>query len=490
MQLHDLLDATEVLEIIDDAPVRVLDVIHDSRAASPGSLFCCIRGGRTDGHDHARAAVAAGAVALLAERRVTDLDRPVPQVIVGSVRAAVGPVAARAAGDPSRQVPVFGVTGTNGKTTTVTMLAAILAAAGRRPAVVGTLGVHFGSDVVATGFTTPEAPELQRTLADLVARGADAVTMEVSSHALAHRRVDGTHLAGAGFTNLSPEHLDEHGSMDAYLAAKTRLFTGGFTDRATVCIDDAAGRDVAAAARAAGLTVRTVALDSADADVTAHDVVVAATGTTAVVDGLDGSLDVSVPLAGRFNLANALVAVGMAAQWGVSPDALVHGLAGVAVVPGRFERVVSAAPVTVIVDYAHTPAGIAAALRAARELTGGRVLAVFGCGGDRDAGKRPEMGAAAGALADAVVLTSDNPRSEDPAAIAAAAATGLDRVGASYSVELDRRAAIAAAIGAARPGDVVMVLGKGAETGQIVGTERRPFDDRVVAADLLEAACA
>jgi len=490
VRLHDLLDATEVLELVHEpvggtAAVDVSDVTHDSRAVHAGALFCCIPGARVDGHDFAVAAVGAGAVALLVERTVPPA---VPQARVRSVRRAIGPIAARFHGEPSHGVPVLGVTGTNGKTTTTFVLQAVLAAAGAHPAVVGTLGVRFGGAVLPTGFTTPEATELQRTLADLRARGADAIAMEVSSHALAEHRVDGTEFAVVCFTNLGRDHLDLHGSLDAYFAAKARLFTRAFASRAAVNVDDAHGAELAARARADGLEVRTFGLDVATADVRLLDLGSDPAGTSARLVLADGdTAAVRVPLPGRFNASNALAAAATASFLGHDAATLARGIATTDVVPGRFEPVGVGGPVSVVVDYAHTPDGIATALAAARQTGAGRVIAVFGCGGDRDPAKRAAMGEAAGRGADLVVLTSDNPRSEAPEAIAAMAAVGLDAVGATYTVELDRRTAIHAAIAAARPGDLVMVLGKGAETGQRIGARTLPFDDRVVAGEALES---
>jgi len=491
VRLHDLLDATEVLEVVHDpsgdaTATDVSDVTHDSRAARPGSLFCCIPGQHSDGHEYAAAAVDRGAVALMVER---VLAPAVPQARVTSVRRAIGPVAARFHGEPSRAVPVLGVTGTNGKTTTTFFLEAILAAHGLRPGVIGTLGVRFEGDVTPMPFTTPEATELQRALAELRARGADAVAMEVSSHALAEHRVDGTVFAAVCFTNLSRDHLDLHGSIEEYFAAKARLFTTEFTTRAAIDVDDAHGVELAQRARDEGIAVRTFAID-APADVRLAVRTEDAHGTTGrlTLGAGDDGADLVVPIPGRFNAANALAAAATASHLGIDAATIARGVAAVAPIPGRFERITSAAPVTVVVDYAHTPDGIATALGAARAIGSGRVIAVFGCGGDRDPAKRAEMGAAAGRGADVVVLTSDNPRSEDPAAIAAMAARGLDDTGAAYTVELDRRAAIRAAITAAVAGDLVMVLGKGAESGQQIGATRVPFDDRVVAAEELESA--
>ncbi len=504
MRLHDLLDATEVLELLHDSPVDVSAVTHDSRSVRPGALFCCVPGARADGHAFAAAAVERGAVALLVENTVAPA---VPQARVASVRAAIGPVAARAYGDPSRTVAVLGVTGTNGKTTTTFLLEAIFAAAHRRPAVIGTAGVRYaGEEVAAAAFTTPEAPDLQRTLRELCDRGADVMAMEVSSHALAERRVDGTRFAAVGFTNLSHEHLDYHGTIEDYFDAKARLFTPEFSAVGVVNLDDEWGPVLAARAIDAGLEVVGYAMDAtttiaattttttttttthkSDVRVRAENVRADATGTSFRL-ALDGeAAEIRLPIAGAFNVANALAAAALAGTVGVDLATIGGGLSETRPVPGRFETVGAGRPVTVVVDYAHTPAGIDTVLAATRALTAGRVVAVFGCGGNRDAGKRFGMGVAAGEGADVVVLTNDNPRSEEPAAIASAAAVGLQSVGATYTVELDRRRAIRAALMAAKAGDVVVILGKGAETTQLIGDSVVAFDDRLVAAEELAA---
>ncbi len=489
MRLHDLLDATDVLEVLHDSPVDVSDVTHDSRSVRPGVLFCCIPGAHRDGHDFAAQAVGNGAVALLVER---ELALAAPQARVPSVRAAAGPVAARVHGDPSHKLPVLGVTGTNGKTTTTFLLEAIFTEAGRHPALVGTAGVRCdGAAISGTGFTTPEAPDLQRMLADLLARGADVVAMEVSSHALAERRVDGTRFAAVGYTNLSHEHLDYHGTIEEYFEAKARLFTPEFASTAVINIDDERGGTLVTRAQADGLDVVTYAIDAgprrAPARVTAGDLRPDPTGTRFQLEIDGATAELRLPIAGGFNVANALAASGLAHAIGVGLDVISAGLTNAHGVPGRFESVGSGAPVGVVVDYAHTPAGVTTVLRAARALSTGRIIAVFGCGGDRDTEKRARMGAAAGHGADAVVLTTDNPRSEDPATIAAAAEVGLQSVGADYTIELDRRRAIRAALVRARPGDTVVILGKGAETTQQVGETLVPFDDRSVAAEELAA---
>jgi UDP-N-acetylmuramoyl-L-alanyl-D-glutamate--2,6-diaminopimelate ligase len=447
-------------ELGGDADVVVTGTAHDSRAVRPGDLFCCVPGARRDGHDLAPDAVAAGAVALLCER---PLDLGVPEVRVPSVRAAMGPVAAEVAGHPSRDLTVLGVTGTNGKTTVVHLLAAVLEAAERPARVIGTL----------TGArTTPEAPELQAALAEARAEGVEAVAMEVSSHALDLHRVDGTWFTVAGFTNLSPDHLDHHGTMEAYFTAKARLLTPSFTDRAVVCADDAHGRLLVDSA-----VVPTTPVGLADAE----DLVLDATGSRFRWRGLD----VALPLVGRFNVRNALVAAEMAVAAGIDPATVARGLGQAPPVPGRLEPVDVGQPFAVLVDYAHTPDGLEQVIAALQEVGRGRLTVVFGCGGDRDPVKRPLMGAAA-AAADRVVLTSDNPRSEDPGAIIEAVLPGIPS-STDLLVEPDRRAAIAAALDGATAGDVVLVAGKGHETTQVVGDATLPFDDRAVARELLQA---
>ncbi|QYG92796.1 UDP-N-acetylmuramoyl-L-alanyl-D-glutamate--2,6-diaminopimelate ligase [Iamia sp. SCSIO 61187] len=445
-------------ELVGDPDVVVTGTTHDSRAVRPGDLYCCVPGARTDGHDHAPAAVAAGAVALLCER---PLGLGVPEVRVPSVRRSMGRAAAVVAGDPSRRLVVLGITGTNGKTTVVHLLTSILEAAGWPAATIGTL----------TGArTTPEAPELQARLAEALRDGARAVAMEVSSHALDLHRIDGTHLAVAGFTNLSPDHLDHHGTMEAYFGAKARLFTPELTERAVVCIDDSHGRLLRDSAQVPTLGV---GLDDVD------DLRLGPTASRFRWRGHE----VEVPLVGRFNVRNALVAAEVAVAAGVPEDAVGRGLAAAPPVPGRMEAVDAGQDFAVIVDYAHTPDGIEQVIATLREVSPGRITIVFGCGGDRDATKRPLMGEAA-AAADLVVLTSDNPRSEDPGAIIEAVRAGIPS-DTALVVEPQRELAIGRALAAASPGDTVLLAGKGHETTQDLGDRVVPFDDRAVARRLL-----
>jgi len=441
--------------------VDVTGIAYDSRRVVAGDLFCCLPGSRADGHDHAAGAVEAGASALLVER---ELDLGVPRILVPNARRAMGLLASQLHGRPSQRLQAVGVTGTNGKTSVVHLLSDILRQAGRRVAESGTL----------TGErTTPEAPDLQASLASWAAEGVEVVCMEVSSHALAQHRVDGTDFAVVAHTNLSRDHLDYHGTMGAYAAAKQRLLTPEFSRQAVVMVEaDGAGRDRVASAHAAGLDV--VALEAGDAP-----------------DWRGAPLD--LPLPGRFAAHNAMVAAELALCLGVVEEEVRAALARVAPVPGRFESLPQVDGVWVVVDYAHTPEALVSVLSTAREVAGdGRVLCVFGCGGGRDRGKRAEMGRAADEGADIVVLTSDNPRDEPPEGVIADILVGMEREPAgapggewTLLVEPDRRAAIAAAIARARPGDLVLVAGKGHERTQEAAGEHLPFDDREVAGELL-----
>lgn len=446
-----------------DGAVEVRRAVHDSRLVEPGALFCCVPGEIYDGHDHAPAAVAAGAAALLCER---PLGLGVPELRVASVRAAMGPLAAELAGRPSDHLAVVGVTGTNGKTTTVHLIKAIAESAGLPCGLIGTL----------TGArTTPEAPELQERLAELRSGHMAAVAMEVSSHALDLHRVDGTRFRVAVFTNLSRDHLDHHGDMSSYFQAKARLFGPDLCELAVLNLDDPHGRLLRDAAE-----VPSVGYQLADAE----DLVLDHAGSQFTWRGVP----MRVGLAGRFNVANAVAAATAAAALGITPEQVAAGLASAGSVPGRVERIDEGQPFLALVDYAHTPDGLEQLLLAARELVGsGRVILAFGAGGDRDHSKRPQMGQVASHLADVVILTTDNPRHEDPAAIISQVESGIDEP-LDLRIEPDRRTAITVAVAAARPGDVVLVAGKGHEATQTFGDEVLPFDDRSVLRDTLRAA--
>lgn len=457
------------------------DVTHDSRAAAPGVLFACRPGAVADGHDFAADAVARGAAALLVER---PLELAVPQLQVDSVADRMGAVAAAVHGDPTAQLDVVGVTGTNGKTTCATLLEGVLSAAGARTGLIGTVTTRIAGHEVPGVRTTPEATDLQRLFRRMRDRDVTAVAMEVSSHGLALGRVNGTRFAVAVFTNLTHDHLDFHHTMDAYYDAKARLFTPACARVGVVDVDDRWGRRLA---REAPIPVTTVSLRAdADADVVVTRIVPAADGSAVKVriDGHSHELEIGLP--GRFNVANAVLVLTAARRLGIAFDDAAAALRMPWSVPGRMERIDEGQPFTVLVDYAHTPDSLTRVLETTREIVDGRVLVTVGCGGERDQAKRPAMGAAAVAGADQVVFTSDNPRGEDPAAILAAIVAGArSATGGQWSVEPDRRAAIAQVLTAARPGDAVVIAGKGHETGQQLADRTIDFDDRAVARDLL-----
>lgn len=449
----------------------ITGVVHRSDGATPGVLFCCVPGSRVDGHDLAADVARAGAAALLVERPV-DVD--LPQLQVPSVRAAMGPLSARFWGDPSRDLEVVGITGTNGKTTTVALLRAIFDAAGRRCEVVGTLTSGPGGPP-----TTPDAPELQAQLAAWRDAGVEVVAMEVSSHALVMGRVEGTWFAATGFTTLGHDHLDLHGDIETYFEAKASLFRPDRTRRAVIRADDEWGARLVERLRGTDVDVRPYAL--ADAGGAAPD----GPGTRFTLRGAT----VRLPMPGRHNVANALCAAGIADWLGVTPDVVAAGLSDAPAVAGRFELVDEGQPFTVAVDYAHTPDALQTVLDAARERAEagqGRVIVVFGCGGDKDRAKRPEMGRIAARSADVVVVTSDNPRSEDPRTIIDEILAGVpaDARGTVLPV-VDRAEAIHHAAREADDHDVVVIAGKGHETTQTFADRVVDFDDRQVAAAAL-----
>jgi UDP-N-acetylmuramoyl-L-alanyl-D-glutamate--2,6-diaminopimelate ligase len=473
-----------VLALRGDPRTEIASVVSDSRATGPGDLFCCVVGSTTDGHDLAPAAVAAGAAALLVER---PLGLPgAAEVQVASVRAAMGPLAAAACGHPSRKLAVLGVTGTNGKTTTTWLLEAIARAAGIRPGVIGTIGARIDGVPVPGERTTPEATDLQPLLARMVEAGVGLAAIEVSSHALVMHRVDGTRFAAACFTNLSHDHLDFHAGLGDYFEAKALLFDPARTGAAAANLDDPHGAEIARRAEAAGLAVLGFGLDAPSAAVRAEGLDTSPGGNRFRLLTPYGEAAVQSPLVGRFNASNALAAAATALAAGLDVEAVAAGLSAPVVVPGRMERVEAGQPFPVLVDYAHTPDGLEQVLRAARPLVGdsGRLVVVFGCGGDRDRAKRPAMGKAAAGLADMLVVTSDNPRSEDPMAIIEEVVAGIPS-GVHPIVEADRRRAIAVALAGRRPEDVLVVAGKGHESGQTAGGVTVPFDDRDVAREEL-----
>jgi UDP-N-acetylmuramoyl-L-alanyl-D-glutamate--2,6-diaminopimelate ligase len=483
--------------------VEISGLAYDSRSVAPGSLFFCVTGYRADGHDFAPAALAAGASALVVERR---LGLGVPEVLVESARAAMAPVAARFYGEPARELQVVAVTGTNGKTTTSYMARALLEASGRQCGLLGTVKSVVGGRERPVARTTPEAIDLQADLRAMLDGGDRACVMEVSSHALELGRVDGVRFAAAVFTNLTQDHLDFHPSMEHYFLAKSRLFKPGPGGEppgiSVVNVADAYGRRLASEVEG----VRTFAVD-APADYSAVDVSCGFGGCRFTLRTVAGEHEVFLPMPGRFNVANALAALAGVHGLGGELETLLGALERGVPVPGRFEPVDEGQDFAVLVDYAHTPDSLENGLRAARELAegdGGRVICVFGAGGDRDRGKRPLMGEIAARLADVVFVTSDNPRSEDPeriiaeilAGVVPSARDGGEGAGALPAGRAaphvrslsDRRAAIAEAIASGERGDVVVIAGKGHEQGQELAEGRKiPFDDVAVAREALGA---
>ena len=507
MTLATLLEEIDVDGVSGPTDRDISGLCYDSRRVSPGAVFFGLAGLHEDGGRFARQALAAGAAAVVLRRGSAIEGRTV--VEVEEPRRALAQAAARFHGHPERALQIVGITGTNGKTTTTWMLESIFRAAGWRAGVIGTTGVRLDGEQRTSALTTPESLELFGLLGEMAERKVKLVAIEVSSHALVQRRVFGLACEVAVFTNLSHDHLDYHGTMERYLDAKLMLFDGrngaahahGF---AIVNADDAAAGAVIAAAERGGLRVLRYGMDLAGTapesvlDVSVEGVTPGPAGLTLQLwvevpkdlrgggpRAKGGEIRVQLPLLGRHNAANAAAALAAAVALKLPIGDIARGLEGMPAVPGRLERVDAGQPFLVVVDYAHTPDALERALAAAREHGHGRVLLVFGCGGDRDRAKRPVMGRVAAAGSDLAWVTNDNPRSENPAAIAAGITAGAP--GHPFTVELDRHAAIAAAIAAARDGDVVLIAGKGHETTQTIGARVLPFDDRVVAREALSA---
>jgi len=471
---------------------EIVSLTCDSRTVVPGSLFAAIPGALTDGHRFVDQALAAGAIAVVVER---DPGLPVPAgtttLVVPDARRALARLAAAFHGEPSRTLRVAGVTGTNGKTTVTYLLEAILGRAGESVGVIGTTGVRLSGRSRPSGHTTPDGPELQQTFAQMRDAGVDSAVIEISSHALAQGRAVGTHLDVAGYVNLTRDHLDFHGEMDAYFEAKRRIVTellaGSAKDRPTLVVnadDDRAD----AMARGWPRVLTTSARADSDADVRPIGLEIDLDGVRGELRTPAGALPLRSALVGEFNVCNIAVAVGMALAMEVEPADIAAGLRALRRVPGRLERVLTDEPdrgPRVLVDYAHTPDALASVLAALRPLVRGRIWTVFGCGGDRDQGKRPLMGQVAAAGSDRLVVTSDNPRGEDPRGIIDQVLVGVAGSGTPHQTRVDRRQAIAAAVGAAEADDLVLIAGKGHEQVQVIGDQARPFDDREVAREIL-----
>jgi UDP-N-acetylmuramoyl-L-alanyl-D-glutamate--2,6-diaminopimelate ligase len=494
MELGELLRASGVAaELRGDGSVEIRDLAYDSRRVGPGTLFFCFAGEKTDGHDFAPAAVEAGAAALVVER---SLDLDVPQALVEDARAAMAPIAASFNGDPTAELGVVGITGTNGKTTTAFLVRHLLESAGHHCGLLGTVQQVVGGQVEEVERTTPEAIDLQRTFDRMLESGDEYCAMEVSSHALVLHRADAIHFAVKVFTNLSQDHLDFHADMEDYFEAKRLLFSGeggapilelegGVS---VLNVDDAYGQRLAddLSGGPSGECI-TFSASGGRGDLSARDVAFDSSGSRFFCTTPDGEIEVRIPLPGDFNVANALAALAVARALGLDLPKAAAALASAGQVPGRFESIDEGQPFAVVVDYAHTPDSLENVLNAARRVTAGRLISVFGAGGDRDREKRPLMGRAGAELSDVAVVTSDNPRSEDPASIIEQIEAGImESAPAEVVVEQDRRAAIAMALGRASEGDTVVIAGKGHEQGQEFESGRKvPFDDRDVAREEL-----
>jgi UDP-N-acetylmuramoyl-L-alanyl-D-glutamate--2,6-diaminopimelate ligase len=489
MTFEQILQGAEVLSWSGNPTVTGL--AYDSRRVSPGYVFVAMRGESSDGNSFIDRAIAAGAVAVVSDSASEPPRGEVAWALVPHGRRALGRLSANFYKRPAERIALTGITGTNGKSTTAFLLEAILSAAGRKSVLVGTIEYHVAGKVLPAPHTTPESLELNQILAEGVSHGATEAVMEVSSHALAQQRVFAVPFDVAVFTNLTRDHLDYHRTMEEYFAAKRILFEGCGTEApraAIINIDDEYGQKLVSSSKKRGSQVLTYGWNSGDLH--AENVQITPRGTRFDVMSSSGTIPVFSPLIGKVNVYNILASVGAALARNCSQDAIAKGLAALTRVPGRFERVDCGQPFTVVVDYAHTDDALRNLTTLAREFVAqagvkGRVITVFGCGGDRDRTKRPVMGEAAGKGSDFVVLTSDNPRSEDPLAIMNDAVVGLQRSGTRYTMEPERRAAIALAVGEARPGDIVLVAGKGHEKVQVSREGSIPFDDVQVSREAL-----
>ncbi|QHW30381.1 UDP-N-acetylmuramoyl-L-alanyl-D-glutamate--2,6-diaminopimelate ligase [Paenibacillus rhizovicinus] len=495
MRVEQLASLLLTAVLVGEGETEITGIEVDSRKAGAGDLFICISGFKTDGHHYAAGAVANGAAAIVAERQLPDIPPTVPQIIVKDSRHALAVIADYFYGQPSRRLRLIGVTGTNGKTTTTYLIERILRDAGYSPGVIGTVEMRYGGQALPMSGTTPDALELQRSLQAMTEAGADYCVMEVSSHALEQGRVKGCRYRTAIFTNLTQDHLDYHATMERYAAVKELLFSrlgnefaAAPKDRlfAVLNADDPVSQGYAGATVA---EVITYGVDR-DADVRASNVRITAHGTAFRVDTFAGSADITLKMAGKYNVYNALGAISAALIEGIAIQQIKGSLEALPGVPGRVEAVNAGQPFAVIVDYAHTPDGLENVLKAVKEFAVGRVICVFGCGGDRDRTKRPLMGSISARYADYSLITSDNPRTEDPLRILADVEAGLLQDGVAkdrYELLADRRAAIQKAVEMASRDDVVLIAGKGHETYQDICGVKSDFDDREVAKEAIRS---
>jgi UDP-N-acetylmuramoyl-L-alanyl-D-glutamate--2,6-diaminopimelate ligase len=472
MDIERVIAALAPVDVLGRAPVEIADLAYDARDATAGSLFFCVPGIRADGHDFAADAVANGAVALVVER---PLELEVPQLVVGDARRSMGVAADEFFERPTEQLELAGVTGTNGKTTTAFLLYSILAAGGRRPGLLGTIESRVGGERRPALRTTPEAIDLQRSFREMLDGGDRSCALEATSHGSELGRLDRVRFSALVFTNLTQDHLDFHGTIERYFDAKRRLFTAE-RPLAAINVGDPYGRRLAEELQGHDRLVTFGFAD--DAELRPESLDLGPRGAHFTTDGLE----LETRLRGRFNVENVLGAVAAARLLGIDDDAIARGVRELRGVPGRFEAVDEGQSFAVLVDYAHTPDSLENVLRTARDLAQNRLICVFGCGGDRDRGKRPVMGRIASELADLAIVTSDNPRSEEPDAIIGEIVAGA---AGDVEVEPDRREAIARAIDAAQEGDVVVIAGKGHEQGQQFADRTVPFDDRDVAREAL-----
>jgi UDP-N-acetylmuramoyl-L-alanyl-D-glutamate--2,6-diaminopimelate ligase len=503
MRLKDFLTLQKLQQADGDLDQEVAGLVYDSRRVARGDVFFAVPGAQADGHQFVNQAIERGAIAVVVADKA-KVPRGVTVVCVHDVRATMGLWAARFYSQPGRRLKIVGVTGTNGKTTTTYLIESIFASAGMEPGVIGTISYRYGGKEMPAHHTTPESPDIHALMAEMAQRGARSMAMEVSSHALVQERVRGVDFDVGVFTNLSRDHLDYHKSMDDYFLAKSRLFTdylpasGKSAKAAVINGDDARGRELLRQAQHAGLATWSFGCGE-ECDIKPLEVHHNVSGQSGKIKVKDRVVEFSSELIGAANLDNILAAVAVGFALQIPQTAIVEGIRKLRSVPGRLQRVENSRGVLVLVDYAHTPDALEKTLSAVRPLTGAKLLTVFGCGGDRDRGKRPLMGEIAARLSDVVVLTSDNPRSEDPSRILQEIEAGMQKTGISkleahaakvdgvhrYGVEANRRKAISLALRWSEPGDVVVIAGKGHEDYQILGKEKIHFDDREVAREIL-----